>query len=66
VTSLVLGVPTVPVTYSSNYCKDYIHMLMFFDSVKCFGDKTCDIYINNLFYWDMQMEEESKYKEPDI
>lgn len=40
-TSLVLGVPTVPVTYSSNYCTDYLHMLMFFDSVKCFGDKTC-------------------------
>jgi len=39
---------------------------MFFDSVKCFGDKTCDIHINNLFYWDMQMEDESKYKRPDI
>jgi hypothetical protein len=48
-TSLVLGVPTVPVTYSSNYCRDYLHMLMFFDSVKCFGDKTFDIHINNLF-----------------
>lgn len=65
-TSLVLGVPTVPVTYSSNYCTDYLHMLMFFDSVKCFGDKTFVIHINNVFYWDMQTEEERKYKGPDI
>ena len=65
-TSLVFGVPTVPLTYSSNYCTDYLHMLMFLETVKCFGDKTCDIHINNLFHWDMKKEEKSKYKGLDV
>jgi len=39
---------------------------MFLETVKCFGDKTCDIHINNLFHWDMKKEEKSKYKGLDV